>query len=233
MLNATLKYTIQATVTLLLTVAFLITSIRRFFWLCITVPATGVIAWKSKPNGTGTLIIAAFATIFLIYQPYIKLPSASFIGFADQIEENLDDISIRSHFPTKTLYKHIVSETEPVTGDYGKAFDLFGDNTQTPVRPPQGSDEAVSEYFRARGTRAGGNFITADVGAELMVHKFPFEPIPRDTSSFTVWTYAISDIGSHGHLPYPKHVLIVLFGFAIYTLASSYLFSSILRRGFR
>lgn len=233
MLNATLKYTIQATVTLLLTVAFLITSIRRFFWLCITVPATGVFAWKLKPKGTGTLIIAAFATLLLIYQPNVKLPSASFIGFADQIEDDLDEISIRSHYTTETLFKYLVKDTEPVTGDYGKAFEFFGDNTSTPVRPPQGSNKAVNEYFYARGAAPGENYITADVGAELMVNKFPFEPIPRDTSSFTVWTYALSDIGSHGHLPYPKHVIIILFGFAVYTLASSYLFSSILRRIFR
>lgn len=233
MFNTTLKYFIQATVTLLLSVAFMVTSVRRFFWLCITIPATGLIAWRTKKNATGTLILAALATLALIYQPYIKLPTASFIGFADQMENHLDKISIRSNYPTETQYKYIPEKTQPVTGDYGKKFEFFGDNTLTPVRPPQGGGKDAKEYFLARGARYGESAVTSDVGEKSMVNKFPFEPVPKTTGSFTVWTYAISDIGSHGHLPYPKHILIVLFGFAVYTLASSYLFSSILRRTFK
>lgn len=227
MLTTLTKGVVHGLVMVLVSIAFLISSVRRTFWLLASLPYRAMKIRKVK-----VFVISFALTLLTIYQPFISLPSSSFIGYSERMELHLDRLTARSGLTYSVPYKTVPTSKQPVE-NYGSAFSFFSKNEFTPVLPPVGDSETIKGYFIARNANFGAKSVTVEVQSEKMAAMFPYEPAPQDTSSFTVWTKPLMTINQHGQLPYPKHILLVLAVFAMYTYLSSSVFSWVLRRSFK
>lgn len=230
-INRAVKAIVYSLSTLILGLAFVVSAIRRTFWILATLPVTGYRAYKSGKSTKGHLLLCLSLILLAIYQPFVQLPSNGFIGFLEKMEVHLNRLMLDSEGELTLAYKDVPKEPVSVPKEYGDYF-LFGTNTLTPVRPPQGSTDVAKDYFVARGALVGTNTVTSSINARTMVDMFPYEPIPDSTVRFSAFTKPITDIASHDRVPYPKHMLFVLVGFALYTLFTSTVFTWLFRRLF-
>ncbi len=227
------KYLIYSITWLILTMAFVVSGIRRSFWLLATIPLAAYTAYKYRPSpaNRATIITCIVLLFGVTYQPLVQLPSAGFIGFFEKMESHLNRLILHSDQQLTIKYSDIPREPLSAPDKYSDRFSLLPSN-YSPVRPPQGPDKVVKDYFVSRRAMFGNDDLTMSVNGDKMVDMFPYEPIPKETSTFSFFTVPLSDVVDVARVPYPKHMIFLLSGFVVYTMLTSAAFAWLMRRTF-
>lgn len=234
-----LKWLVTPITAVILTLAFIVSAIRHSFWLLALIPIRAYKKLTTSNKKKRFLIISVALFFTLLYQPFIQLPNAGFIGFANQMEYHLDNLTnpiaanSNGEYPVsiETLSGIPTSlQNQEPSNIYHWWNSLKNDMS---VRPQHEDRQTKIDFLEKRNvSMINESHFVRVYNPERMNQMMPYEPIPEPTTSFSFLIMPMNEVFERGRPPYPKHVLLVLIGYAIFITLISKLITIIINKTF-
>ncbi|MUK37624.1 hypothetical protein GNP82_08670 [Aliivibrio fischeri] len=236
-----LKFPITFVTAMILTLAFIASIIRHSFWLLALIPIRTYKKYTSTDKKKRFIVVGGLFFLILLYQPYIQLPNASFIGFSNQMEYHLDKLTnpIQSNsggkYPTSIELISQIPTAPKVNEKKENNSNMYRwwETSQNEVMLRPESENKLHFLKKRNVSVINDTHYVRVYNSKRMNEMFPYEPIPEVTTSFSPLIMSINEGVERGRPPYPKHIVLVLIGYAFFIWIISKITSFIMKRIFQ